>query len=499
MLQSRSWKLTQPLRFIGSGFRKTRSKTARLFSLSRDWWVIRNSGLFDKEWYVANYPDVARFRWGPVVHYLFTGAAQGNDPHQHFNTSYYIKNNPDVAVAGVNPLSHFLRRGAAEGRDPNPSFDTDWYLNHYPAVAKTQINPLVHYLKEGRAKGVACNPPVTKASDDRQNFTEELNLLRQNLAIQVAGLTAHVTVVVPCFNYGEYVKEAVDSVLEQIYPRVNVVVVNDGSTDPNTLSILSLRSRYPRVTIHHQENQGLSAARITGRAFRILKYLLFLDADDRLTQEAIAILLLELDVHADRAFAYSYQRFFGDQEMVWACQSYNAYDLLWRNHPSVCSLIRADWFRRSPGYRPQMLYSQEDWEHWIELSTMGGFGFCVPVPLFEHRRHGVTMTHTAQIHLHYSAPILRNLNKSAYSPAAIAERKRMWRPTVSVVIPFYNRIEYVSETLASLAEQTISDFEVLVNDGSDSPVAALADLRNDGLVRVLDCAHRGVAAAQMPA
>ena len=80
------------------------------------------------------------------------------------------------------------------------------------------------------------------------------------------------------------------------------------------------------------------------------------------------------------------------------------------------------------------------------------------------------MTQTAQSRQDHLAVTMRRLNEAAYTPQAIVERKCQWRPTVSVVIPFYNRSDFFLETLASLKAQTISDFEiVLVNDGSDVP------------------------------
>src|SRR5205814_4754714 len=142
--------------------------------------------------------------------------------------------------------------------------------------------------------------------------------------------------VIPCHNYGQYVEEAINSALRQVYPHVDVIVIDDGSTDRKTLSVLS-GIRNERVSIHHQENQGLPAARNNGARLTRSDYIMFLDADDRLAPEAVALLILELEKNPDKAFAYPDQRFFGDQELVWACQVYNAYDLLWRNHPSVCS------------------------------------------------------------------------------------------------------------------------------------------------------------------
>ena len=335
---------------------------------------------------------------------------------------------------------------------------------------------------------------------DRECLTLDHALRKPVRAVDVlvAGSNARVTVVIPCYNYGAYVAEAVQSVLDQTYPRVDVVVVDDGSTDPDTRAAVDALAG-PRVRVHRQVNQGLSAARNNGAALSDADYLMFLDADDRLAPVAIAALLAEMEANPDRAFAYCHQRFFGDTELVWAPQPYNAYDLLWGNHPSVCALVRGDWFRRSPGYRTQMLFGYEDWEFWVALSAMGGYGLCVPVPAFEHRRHGVTMTHEAHRRQRFLADRIRHLNAPLYRLNAVAERKAEWRPLVSVIIPFYNGHLFLDETLASLGAQTMRDFEViLANDGSEHPdsLAMLERLRERTDLRVLDCPHRGLPATR---
>ncbi|MGR0185173.1 glycosyltransferase [Azospirillum aestuarii] len=350
-------------------------------------------------------------------------------------------------------------------------------------------------------------PPETRSStetpspverDHADHATRALGKPIQAVDALVARSTARVTVVIPCYNYGAYVAEAVRSVLDQTYPLVDVVVVDDGSTDPDTRAAVDALAG-PRVRVHRQLNQGLSAARNNGAVLSDADYLMFLDADDRLAPVAVAALLAELEANPDRAFAYCHQRFFGDTELVWAPQPYNAYDLLWANHPSVCALVRGDWFRRSPGYRPQMLFGYEDWEFWLALSAMGGYGLCVPVPAFEHRRHGVTMTHEAHRRQRFLAGRIRHLNAPLYQLDAVAERKAKWRPLVSIIIPFYNGHLFLDETLASLGAQTMRDFEViLANDGSEHPdsLAMLERLRERTDLRVLDCPHRGLPATR---
>jgi len=70
-----------------------------------------------------------------------------------FESEYYLRLNPDVRNAGVDPILHYLQFGGAEGRDPSPDFDSSWYLDTNPDVKKAGINPLLHYLSHGKKEG----------------------------------------------------------------------------------------------------------------------------------------------------------------------------------------------------------------------------------------------------------------------------------------------------------------------------------------------------------
>ena len=82
--------------------------------------LIRNSGLFDENWYLRRYPDVAALDIDPARHFLDVGALLGRDPGPGFSTRYYLKANPDIAAEAVNPLLHYLERGCSEGRASLP-------------------------------------------------------------------------------------------------------------------------------------------------------------------------------------------------------------------------------------------------------------------------------------------------------------------------------------------------------------------------------------------
>jgi glycosyltransferase involved in cell wall biosynthesis len=108
-----------------------------------------------------------------------------------------------------------------------------------------------------------------------------------------------VSVVIPCFGQAHYLGEAIESVLAQTYPHLEIVVVDDGSPD----NASAVASRYPGVRHVRQENAGVAAARNAGIRSTNGDFLIFLDADDRLLPNAVEAGLGRLHEHAECAAA----------------------------------------------------------------------------------------------------------------------------------------------------------------------------------------------------
>jgi GT2 family glycosyltransferase/glycosyltransferase involved in cell wall biosynthesis len=184
---STSWRITRPLRFASHHFKHTftrgRSGLADLWlvatgragtvrtkrRLRHDVAILASSPLFDAQWYLHRYPDVAEARMDPLEHYVTFGAAEGRDPGPRFSTKWYLTQYPDVRNEGFNPLVHFILHGHREDREPLPPqraavedvddelaflresglFDEAWYRSAYPDVRKSGMDPAEHYLKHG--------------------------------------------------------------------------------------------------------------------------------------------------------------------------------------------------------------------------------------------------------------------------------------------------------------------------------------------------------------
>jgi glycosyltransferase involved in cell wall biosynthesis len=232
-------------------------------------------------------------------------------------------------------------------------------------------------------------------------------------------------VVVPCFNHGQFVADAVRSALHQPGAQTRVVVINDGSTDPTSAVAcdscrglgVGMGDEPDRVLVLHQENRGLPGARNTGARAASehgwLKsekqpdgwgeYIVFLDADDYIEPEFVAQLAAQVR-SAERettesasprtqvSHAYCQERLVDKAFGVWTVPEWDPVLLLITNLHPVTALIRAEWFERSGGFDESMRDGYEDWEFWIRLSELGGRGVRVRAPLFNWRRHSdVTM------------------------------------------------------------------------------------------------------------
>jgi glycosyltransferase involved in cell wall biosynthesis len=116
--------------------------------------------------------------------------------------------------------------------------------------------------------------------------------------------TELVSVVIPCFNAGHYLNEAIQSVLAQTHARIELLVVDDGSTDRTE----EVACSYPQVIYLRQRNQGVASARNTGLRSSIGDYVVFLDGDDRLLPHAVEAGLKCLRKHPKSGLVYGRYR-----------------------------------------------------------------------------------------------------------------------------------------------------------------------------------------------
>lgn len=115
-------------------------KVRNYLGILRNLFLIRSSDQFDRSWYLANNPDVARAKVGAVFHYLQHGGFEGRDPSPRFSSKWYLDTYSDVKKAGINPLVHYLRHGMKEGRPTLPQNIEESALPYSCPVCRNDVS-----------------------------------------------------------------------------------------------------------------------------------------------------------------------------------------------------------------------------------------------------------------------------------------------------------------------------------------------------------------------
>lgn len=200
-----------------------------------------------------------------------------------------------------------------------------------------------------------------------------------------------VSVVIPCFNHGVYLAEAIQSLLEQGVSDWEAIIVDDGSTDSTDEIVGQLTKLDKRVFSLRTDNRGLSAARNAGIGIARGKYILPLDADDCLAPSFLSDVLNSVGEHDYRVVATGVEKF-GFEAGIYTPPSTIAEHSFVGKNPIVCtSLFSKRLWKEIGGYDEIMRDGYEDWEFWIRASMVGVEFIVIPKPLFRYRRHRVSM------------------------------------------------------------------------------------------------------------
>ena len=194
-----------------------------------------------------------------------------------------------------------------------------------------------------------------------------------------------VSVIIPCFNQGQFVDEAVESVLAQTFSDFEIVIVNDGSTDEETNRILKAYDR-PRTTVLHTRNYGLGGARNNGIRAAQGQYILPLDADDRIGGSYLEQAVQVLEAHDDIGIVYCEAEFFGERTGKWELPPYKFPDILLDNVIFASALFRKSDWEKAGGYRTD-LPVWEDYDFWLSIIELGRGVYRIPEVLFYYRQH----------------------------------------------------------------------------------------------------------------
>ena len=267
-----------------------------------------------------------------------------------------------------------------------------------------------------------------------------------------------ISVVIPCYNPKALVEETIAGVRRQTHAEWEIVVVDDGSDDPESLGILENieQRKSPRVTVvHHQENRGPAAARNTGFRHSRGRYVVPLDSDDLLAPTMIEVCLAEMETRPEAGFAYFDYRVFGDRNYIEYPGEYSLYRLLNENFMAHCIFVRREAWEEVGGYDEWLRWSYEDWDFSLHLGEQGWYGHYIPQTLFAYRTHG-RGHHYRGLERHESNwAHMCEMRPALLSPEGRLRVKREWAPSICFVVDV--------AAAPSFENQTVRDYQVLLN------------------------------------
>jgi glycosyltransferase involved in cell wall biosynthesis len=208
-----------------------------------------------------------------------------------------------------------------------------------------------------------------------------------------------VTIFIPCYNGGRFLPAALDSVARQTFRDFETIVVDDGSTDPETIAYLDRLP--PWVRLVRQTNRGLAGARNTGFREARADFVLPLDCDDTIEPELLSEIVPVLKAAPpDVAFV-------GTDLMLTGARSgpshteFDAFAQLFHNQLHYGLLLRKSAWEKAGGYDESMRSGYEDWEFNVALIDAGYRGVIVAKPLFNYfvSADGMLMSKSGRMHV----------------------------------------------------------------------------------------------------
>ena len=242
-----------------------------------------------------------------------------------------------------------------------------------------------------------------------------------------------VSVIIPCFNYGQFLKEALSSVSAQTLKPFETIIIDDGSTDPTTLSILDSLTD-PGVKVIHQKNCGLAGARNSGMRHALGDYVYFLDADDVLFPDCLSTLAGML--HQNRlaiAACCGVKLLGGERHGTEWRASCDPYLLLVTNTWAAGLMLRKrDIEEMAMTYDESMRHGYEDWEFNIRLVQTGRPIVVYPDALYYYRIHRNSMLNAARNRHAELISYIRNKHRTLFTAEHLLEAKRINYPALVI-------------------------------------------------------------------
>ena len=200
-----------------------------------------------------------------------------------------------------------------------------------------------------------------------------------------------VSVIMPCYNEGKYIMEAIDSIVKQTYQNWELIIVDDGSDDEETKRIIN-EIQNPKIKVFHTEHLRPAGARNYGIQKAEGTYILPVDSDDRIHEEYMEKAVKMIESNPRIGVVYCKAELFGEKSGSWNLPDYSFKHMLLDNIVFVTALFyKSDW-EKVGGFNTSMAQGMEDYDFWLSILGLEREICQIPEVLFYYRIKPVSRT-----------------------------------------------------------------------------------------------------------
>lgn len=175
-----------------------------------------------------------------------------------------------------------------------------------------------------------------------------------------------VSIIIPAYNYANYIGECLDSVIYQTFKDWECIIIDNGSTDNTAEIVKKYTNKDNRIKYHFTDQKGVSLARNFAVSLSLGAFILPLDADDKISSSYLEKALVIMDKNPEISLVYCDAILFGSVNKKWILPDFNYKSMLIENSIFCSALIKKTEFVAVNGYNTNMVEGFEDWDFWIK-------------------------------------------------------------------------------------------------------------------------------------
>jgi len=337
---------------------------------------------------------------------------------------------------------------------------SDEQLDNMGENAKQRIHKLCNMEDNLKKRRQFFEDVIKNKNKERTEFPFVEEMPRDEYVTNYEGEKDLISIVIPYYNLGSTLPDTIKSIKSSNYKKYEIIIVNDGSTDEESVKVLDNYKDDKQIRILNIANKGLANARNVGAREAKGEFVAFLDADDKIEPTFYTKAINILNKYSNVSYVYSWVQYFEGSTYVWPTFNVHIPYLLCANMLAAFVVIRKNDFLNFGQNRTKMEYGMEDYDSWVSLAEHGYLGVSIPEKLNLYRIRKDSMSRQfnkkMRIYLYETSregheKIFEKYSKDIYMLLLTNGQPYYWNnPTTPVYLPVSGEMPQVDERILKI-------------------------------------------------